>query len=720
MSLRSQILALIAIPFIVLAFIGGLKGLTDFNRYRSARTIQSETDDALTLIKLVHYLQVERGQSAALISSAGTVFKTELKDTRHEVETALSETPAATSSHFPQLTKLPDMRVEIDEQRISTTDMASFYTGIIEEILTKLGRELVLQEDPHIAQIGSGLVGLITAKEAAGMQRAIGATGFGLGNFDVHLYEVFAEKGAVEAKFLDSAAVTLGEYLPELDFEKGLNQSGLPEIRHDLLEAGPNGTVPDITAQEWFTRATQWLTYLHDIEDLAAQTMHDLSQYEAQHARRALLITAAMVAFSLMMSSAIGLKLILTFTRQFGALQADLDRLAHKEFNFKPALLESKTEVGRLSRAMEMTREALEKSEAKLANIEQERIADRGAVIGKLDEHLSRLARRDLDCTIDERFPEEYEQLRQSFNTTCSTLKETVVQVVDVAESIRNGATEISQASDDLSNRTESQAATLEQTAAALEEMTVSIKSSADGARSVETIMNEARQEAETSGKVVKRTVSAMTEIEQSSQEISQIISVIDDIAFQTNLLALNAGVEAARAGEAGRGFAVVASEVRALAQRSSDAATEIKSLITDSTKHVENGVELVGQAGTALENIVERVNHISQLVTEIAEGSAEQSTGLGEINLGVTQLDQVTQQNAAMVEQATAAGHLLRGDAGKLADMVSEFNLGQGYRQPARRTPAAGADIDWAIEKAPEPVMAKVGGAKSDQWQDF
>ncbi|MDO6758562.1 methyl-accepting chemotaxis protein, partial [Phaeobacter inhibens] len=170
-----------------------------------------------------------------------------------------------------------------------------------------------------------------------------------------------------------------------------------------------------------------------------------------------------------------------------------------------------------------------------------------------------------------------------------------------------------------------------------------SVKSAAEGARSVESIMQEAKQEAETSGEVVQSAVSAMTEIEQSSTHISQIISVIDDIAFQTNLLALNAGVEAARAGEAGKGFAVVASEVRALAQRSSDAAMEIKTLIGDSTKQVERGVDLVGKTGDALQGIVERVSHISQLVSGIATGASEQSTGLHEINTGVTQLDQVT-----------------------------------------------------------------------------
>ena len=252
-----------------------------------------------------------------------------------------------------------------------------------------------------------------------------------------------------------------------------------------------------------------------------------------------------------------------------------------------------------------------------------------------------------------------------------------MLQVVESTTSISNGASEISQASEDLSRRTESQAATLEQTAAAIVELTASVKTSADGARNVENTVQKAREEAETSGEVVQNAVSAMGGIEESSNKISQIISVIDDIAFQTNLLALNAGVEAARAGDAGRGFAVVASEVRALAQRSSEAAMEIKALISESTSQVEQGVDLVGRAGEALHSIVGRVSHISQLISEMAEGAAEQSTGLSEVNIGMSQLDQVTQQNAAMVEEATAAGHTLNSDAVTLSELVARFQVG-------------------------------------------
>ncbi|UWQ53060.1 methyl-accepting chemotaxis protein [Leisingera caerulea] len=354
-------------------------------------------------------------------------------------------------------------------------------------------------------------------------------------------------------------------------------------------------------------------------------------------------------------------------------------------------------------------------------------------VVESLSAGLVRLSAGDFSQPITQAFPKDHEQLRHDYNLTLETLKETVQQVIVAAGSIRNGAEEISQASDDLSHRTESQAATLEETAAALDELTASVKSAAEGARSVEATMEEARAEAESSGSVVGNAVAAMTEIEQSSNHISQIISVIDDIAFQTNLLALNAGVEAARAGEAGKGFAVVASEVRALAQRSSDAAMEIKTLISDSSKQVERGVDLVGKAGEALQSIVERVTHISQLVSGIAEGAAEQSTGLAEINTGVTQLDQVTQQNAAMVEEATAAGHMLHTDSSKLAELVSHFTIeGQHAPRPDHQVipkPSAhgteAPDDFWNDEPglpadgaAARPAATGTGGAS--KWEDF
>ncbi len=304
--------------------------------------------------------------------------------------------------------------------------------------------------------------------------------------------------------------------------------------------------------------------------------------------------------------------------------------------------------------------------------------AEQAFVVGEIGTGLEALARGNLTHRLTETFPVEYRKLQDDFNAALSTLQETVRQISGAAEGIGSGTGEISQASDDLSRRTEQQAASLEETAAALDEITATVRKTAEGANHAREVVTTAKGDAERSGEVVSGAVQAMAEIEKSAKQIAQIIGVIDEIAFQTNLLALNAGVEAARAGEAGRGFAVVASEVRALAQRSADAAKEIKALIQASSGQVENGVSLVGQAGRALGRIAAQVADISAVVVEIAASAKEQATGLAEVNTAVNQMDQVTQQNAAMVEQSTAASHALAGEAKELRRLVAGFDVGQ------------------------------------------
>jgi methyl-accepting chemotaxis protein len=299
-------------------------------------------------------------------------------------------------------------------------------------------------------------------------------------------------------------------------------------------------------------------------------------------------------------------------------------------------------------------------------------------------EGVSRLAEGDLTYRLERDVPAAYEQLKQDFNIAMDKLQQAMRGINENSTGVKTAASEISHAADDLSRRTEQQAASLEETAAALDEITATVRKTADGARQANSVVAEAREEAERSGEVVRNAVSAMGEIEGSSRKIAQIIGVIDEIAFQTNLLALNAGVEAARAGEAGRGFAVVASEVRALAQRSSDAAKEIKTLIMASTQQVEGGVELVNKTGGALQKIVVKVAEISMLVSEISASTQEQSSGLAQVNTAVNQMDQVTQQNAAMVEESTAASHALAGEADALMAMVSKFRVGSALNAVA------------------------------------
>ncbi len=307
-------------------------------------------------------------------------------------------------------------------------------------------------------------------------------------------------------------------------------------------------------------------------------------------------------------------------------------------------------------------------------------------VVEALAAHLKRLAGGDLTASITQDFPGGYQQIKDDFNAAVQSLCEALAQIGDASEAIRSGAGEISSGADDLSRRTEKQAANLEETAAALDQITATVKKTADGAVHARDVVVATKGEAERSGEVVASAVAAMGQIDTSSRAIGQIIGVIDEIAFQTNLLALNAGVEAARAGDAGRGFAVVASEVRALAQRSADAAKEIKALISTSSDQVRQGVELVARAGEALGRIASGVDEISSVVGEIAASAQEQSVSLVQVNTAVNQMDQMTQQNAAMVEQSTAASHALAREAEQLSAQVTRFELGVPQADMRRR----------------------------------
>lgn len=283
-------------------------------------------------------------------------------------------------------------------------------------------------------------------------------------------------------------------------------------------------------------------------------------------------------------------------------------------------------------------------------------ISGRMHAVRVLGASLAELAASNLGCRIDEALDPTIEKLRTDYNEAAVRLHDSIRGIGSSTQEIRAAVGDIAQASDDLSRRTEQQAASLEETAAALQEITTTVRRTADAAKNAGQAVTQAREKADESGRVVQDAVDAMSKIETSAKQIGQIIGVIDEIAFQTSLLALNAGVEAARAGDAGRGFAVVASEVRALAQRSAEAAKEIKSLISASTREVSRGVELVGETGRALTQIAERVVGVDGIIIEIASAAQEQATGLAEVNTAVNQMDQVTQQNAAMVEQSTAA----------------------------------------------------------------
>ena len=413
------------------------------------------------------------------------------------------------------------------------------------------------------------------------------------------------------------------------------------------------------------------------MEGVTEVLQHDASASTAaanQSARTASMLMIALLVIGGLVACGLAFGLNKLFLRPVQILTEAMTKLAGGDDSVEAPFVGREDEIGAMGAALAAFKQAAvdHKEAEKAAQARNEALVNES-----IGEGLSKLARGDLTYRLERDLPPAYTQLQRDFNAAIDQLQQAMRQISEASGGMRSGAGEISQAADDLSRRTEQQAASLEQTAAALDEITATVRKTAEGARQANSVVGETRAQAQKSGEVVRDAVAAMGEIEESARRISQIIGVIDEIAFQTNLLALNAGVEAARAGEAGRGFAVVASEVRALAQRSSDAAKEIKTLILASSQQVENGVDLVNRTGEALNQIVGKVAEISSLVSDISASTQEQSTGLSQVNTAVNQMDQVTQQNAAMVEESTAASHSLAGEADGLSKLVAHFKIG-------------------------------------------
>ncbi|WP_077967420.1 HAMP domain-containing methyl-accepting chemotaxis protein [Ensifer adhaerens] len=381
-----------------------------------------------------------------------------------------------------------------------------------------------------------------------------------------------------------------------------------------------------------------------------------------------------------------------SITGPMARLRTTLAAMARGELDSQSVTDGRKDEIGDLARAVAEVRDVTRsqadersRSDADRAAAEHARMAADADVralqskrtasaVNEIGLALEEMANGRLDYRITQSFDGELDRLRANFNASIGKLQETVEAIGRIAGSVDGGAREISSATNDLARRTEQQAASVEETAAALDEISTTVADSTKRAEEAGALVAETRRNAEKSGDVVAQAVAAMGEIERSSTEINSIISVIDDIAFQTNLLALNAGVEAARAGEAGKGFAVVAQEVRELAQRSATAAKEIKQLINSSGEQVRAGVSLVGQTGTALSGIVSGVQEINRHVVSIVEAAREQATALTEINSSVNAMDKSIQQNAAMVEETSAASQKLASDSVSLADLLAQF----------------------------------------------
>ncbi|WP_258046382.1 methyl-accepting chemotaxis protein [Sphingomonas folli] len=458
---------------------------------------------------------------------------------------------------------------------------------------------------------------------------------------------------------------------------------------------------------------------LRDVRDRETEAM------QRNAARQEKAITSATVALVigglLLIAVAVMLAVMLSrsIARPITSLTRRMADLANGRLDITvPA--DRRDELGDMARAVIVFRDA---AQAKLtADTEREQAM---AAIG---EGLRRLADADLTVRLTD-VPRSFGQIAHDFNDAVGKLSDLTRNVRGSVHTIKRNADEISQSARALSGRSEQQAASLRETAAAMDEITATVRTGATNAANANSAMADARVEAEQGGAVVRKSVQAMNGIDQASREIADIISVIDGIAFQTNLLALNAGVEAARAGDAGRGFAVVASEVRALAQRSAEAASDVKSRILSAIEHVQSGVELVDATGKALDRIIERVVSVSTIMGTIARSADDQAQSLGQVNIAIGEMDSVTQQNAAMVEESTAASQMLAHEAEQLAGAVAIFTVEQAAPAPAPRV----AKVASASVPAPRQAAAarptrgpirlvgkSAAVSKEDDWSSF
>jgi methyl-accepting chemotaxis protein len=750
-SIRIPVRIAMACLLPLLAFVGfaGKELLQKRSDYSSAEQIAEVADAAPSITGLVHELQKERGTSVGFINAKGQSFGDALRAQRPVVDKALatwqqrvtemarlhvgSKLARDVDGAKSKLASLAGTRASIDSLAAKPAEVIDYYGAAISLLATAIDEIGELTEDARIVRGAIALGSHVRRKEWAGQERATGVIPIANGEFTSPSFFMIGRTRTVQ----DSQAATFKRNATPAQVDlvesalKGPVTDDLTRLRDILYDAPFAKSMKGVTTAQWLEVTTRYIDTLKTLEDRLTADFSTAVNSVLSEARWGFWGILALFIVLLAIAGFLSVIVVLSITRPIGQLVATMGELAQGHNDIEVQGTERGDEIGHMARAVLVFRDAaLEKVRLEGQTAEQRQhaederrrneeaqknaAAEQAHVVESLAEGLRSLSAGDLTFRLPEEFPETYRQIRDDFNTAIAGLQDTIHAIATATREVASTAAEISTSTTDLSQRTEEQAAGLEQTSASMEEISATVKKNAENAQQANAFATGTREVADRGGQVVAQTVSAMARIEESSRKISDIISVIDEIARQTNLLALNAAVEAARAGEAGRGFAVVASEVRSLAQRSSQAAKDIKDLITNSSGQVQEGVELVNRAGASLTEIVESIKKVAQIVSEIASASAEQSTGIDQVNTALTQMDEVTQQNSALVEQNAASAKSLEQQSQTMDERVSFFRVDDA--QAAGAPPVAARKRSGAEAAQPQPARHQAAGAAARQ----
>ena len=693
LSIKKKIQFLVLVPVVGLLIFSVQDILSKYHVVGEMEGLKSLSRLAVKSSALVHEIQKERGYTAGYLGSNGEKFAIELPAQRKETDKRHAELQAfledfdrdahgetfgnVLATALERIGQIHEKRAAISRQAISVNDAIGYYTGVNKAFIELAAQMALLTENGEVTRMVLAYVDFMRNKELSGIERAVLAATFARDAFAPGMFQRFSEL-VTEQKIYVRVFQSLATEEEKDYFARKMNDRAVKEVermRQVAYERASQGGF-GIDAAYWFSTQTTKINLLKEVEDKLSRDL--------------------IVRTDALLSSAWAGELLSLFLAGLIGLVA-------------------------LGTAFLVVRHIT-------------------AALGQTVTALKDIAEGDGDLTrrLKVEGKDEIAQLATAFNKFADKIHALVGKIKHTATSINTATTEIAAGNIDLSQRTEEQASSLEETASSMEEMTSTVKQNADNARQANQLANAAREQAEKGGSVVNNAIAAMGEINSSSKKIADIIGVIDEIAFQTNLLALNAAVEAARAGEQGRGFAVVASEVRNLAQRSATAAKEIKELISDSVGKVDAGTELVNKSGQTLEEIVAAVKKVTDIISEIAAASQEQSSGIDQVNKAVMQMDEMTQQNAALVEEAAAASKSMEEQAKNLYTMVSMFRVDDSAStdikpdnvvavrpgeaaKTVRPKPENGAKKEVEKPAPSEPARpSKTGTDDGDEWEEF